>query len=272
MTNYEGILRLGVFAAALALLIVLEFLFPRRALRCDRLLRWPANFTIALLDTLLVRLLFPAAAVGFALLMAERGIGLFNQLPSAVPVAIVVSMLLLDLSIYAQHVIFHRAPFLWRIHRMHHTDLDIDVTTGARFHPLEILLSMFIKCGVIAIIGAPAAAVLLFEVLLSTGSMFNHANLRLPAGLDHILRWLIVTPDMHRIHHSVRPTETDSNYGFNLSCWDRLFRTYTEAPAAGHEKMRLGLAEWQTTGELRITRMLALPFVAANGQSSESDR
>jgi len=264
LTDYEGLLRLGFFAGVLALMMVLESLWPRRSRRCDRLLRWPANFAIALLDTLLLRLLFPAAAVGFAVVMADRGIGLFNQVSIPEPIAIVVSMLLLDLSIYVQHVIFHRVPVLWRIHRMHHTDLDIDVTTGARFHPLEILLSMLIKCGVIAIIGAPAMAVLLFEVLLNAGSMFNHANLKLPARLDRALRWLIVTPDMHRIHHSVRPAETNSNFGFNLSWWDRLFRTYTEVPAAGHEKMQLGLAEYQTTDELRITRMLALPFTESD--------
>jgi sterol desaturase/sphingolipid hydroxylase (fatty acid hydroxylase superfamily) len=156
-------------------------------------------------------LLFPAAAVGFALLMTERGIGLFNQLPATGPVAIVISMLLLDMAIYVQHVLFHRIPVLWRIHRMHHTDLDVDVTTGARFHPLEIILSMLIKCGFIAIIGAPAVAVLLFEVLLNACSLFNHANLRLPAWLDHVLRRLIITPGMHRIHHSVIPAELNSN-------------------------------------------------------------
>jgi len=260
LTDYEGLLRLGIFAGVLVLMMALESLWPRRTRRCDRLLRWPANFTIAMLDTVLLRLLFPAAAVGFAAVMAERGIGLFNQVSAPGLVVIIASMLLLDLTIYVQHVVFHRTPVLWRIHRMHHTDLDVDVTTGARFHPLEIVLSMFIKCGVIAISGAPAVAVLWFEVLLNACSMFNHANLRLPVQLDHIVRKLIVTPDMHRIHHSVRPAETNSNYGFNLSCWDRLFRTYTEAPAAGHEKMQLGLAEWQTTDELRITRMLALPF------------
>jgi sterol desaturase/sphingolipid hydroxylase (fatty acid hydroxylase superfamily) len=155
---------------------------------------------------------------------------------------------------------------------MHHTDLDIDVTTGARFHPLEILLSLFIKFGIIAVIGAPAVAVLLFEVLLNAGSMFNHANLKLPIWLDRLLRTCIVTPDMHRIHHSTRPTETNSNYGFNLAWWDRLFGTWTPEPLAGHEQMRIGLAGLQDPGELRIARMLALPFVAANGQSSESDR
>ena len=270
MTDYEGLLRLGTFAGVLVLMLALESLFPRRTRRCDRLLRWPANFAITLLNTMLVRLLFPAAAVGFALAMTERDIGLFNQLSVPGPVAIVAAMLFLDLSIYAQHVIFHHVPVLWRIHRMHHTDLDLDVTSGARFHPLEIVLSMFIKCGVIAIVGAPATAVLLFEILLNAGSMFNHANMRLPAQLDHLLRILIVTPDMHRVHHSVRPTETNSNYGFNLSCWDRLFHTYTEQPRDGHEGMVIGLREFQTLDELRISRMLALPFVTGSKPPAES--
>lgn len=263
MTEYEGIVRLGVFAGVLLLMMLLEAVLPRRQRRHDRLLRWPANFAVVLMNTVLVRLFFPAAAVGFAVLMSERGVGLLNQLEVAKPVAILLSMVALDLSIYLQHVLFHRIPALWRIHRMHHTDLDIDVTTGNRFHPLEILLSMLIKCIVIGILGAPAVAVLLFEIFINAGAMFNHANLRLPGTIDRALRLVIVTPDMHRIHHSVRPAETDSNFGFNLSWWDRLFGTYIEQPADGHEAMVIGIQELQTIDELRISRMLALPFVKA---------
>jgi sterol desaturase/sphingolipid hydroxylase (fatty acid hydroxylase superfamily) len=256
----EPLVRLSIFAGMLALMALLEALFPRRARRLDRLMRWPANFMIVLINTLAVRLVFPTAAVGFALLMDERQIGLFNHIYLPFPVVVIVSMALLDLAIYAQHIVFHQIPLLWRFHRMHHTDLDLDVTSGARFHPVEILLSVMIKFVVIALIGAPAVAVLLFEVLLNAGAMFNHANLRLPERLDRALRVLIVTPDMHRVHHSIVPAETNANFGFNLSCWDRIFGTYVEQPQAGHIGMTIGLAEFQGRAVQRIDNMLLQPW------------
>ena len=261
MLENEPLIRLSIFAGVLVLMAILEALFPRRPRRFDRLIRWPANFMIVLINTFAVRLIFPTAAVGFALLTAEQQIGLFNQLHLPAPVTIITSMALLDLSIYAQHIVFHRVPILWRFHSMHHTDLDLDVTSGARFHPVEILLSMLIKFTVIAVTGAPAVAVLLFEVLLNAGAMFNHANFRIPAGVDRILRALIVTPDMHRVHHSVIPAETNANFGFNLSCWDRIFSTYTAQPQAGHDQMTIGLPEFQSGESQRIDKMLMQPWI-----------
>jgi len=264
LLEYEPFIRLGVFAGVLALMATLEALLPRRTRRLDRLIRWPGNFAIVLIDTFAVRLVFPVAAVGFALLMAERQTGLFNQTGISVGLAAIGSMLLLDLTIYAQHIVFHRIPFLWRFHRMHHTDLDLDVTSGTRFHPVEILLSLLIKFAAIALIGPPAVAVLLFEVLLNAGAMFNHANLRIPPAMDNILRKLIVTPDMHRVHHSVLPVETNANFGFNLSCWDRVFGTYIAQPQAGHDEMMIGLPEFQDPKVQRIDNMLLQPWKKTN--------
>jgi sterol desaturase/sphingolipid hydroxylase (fatty acid hydroxylase superfamily) len=260
MLEYEPIIRLSAFGGVLAIMALLEAMFPRRQRRFGRLVRWPGNFMIMFLNTLLVRLLFPAAAVGFALLMTEQQTGLLNKLELPAPVAVIAGMLALDLAIYIQHVVFHRIPLLWRIHRMHHTDLDLDVTSGARFHPIEIFLSMLIKLAVIWLTGAPAIAVLLFEVLLNAGAMFNHANLRIPIGIDRVLRLLIVTPDMHRIHHSVLRDETDSNFGFNLSWWDRMFGTYIKEPQSGQTDMTLGLPDKQSINVERIDEMLRLPF------------
>jgi sterol desaturase/sphingolipid hydroxylase (fatty acid hydroxylase superfamily) len=260
MLEYEPIIRLSAFGGVLAIMALLEAMFPRRQRRFGRLVRWPGNFMIMLLNTLLVRLLFPAAAVGFALLIAEQQTGVLNVIAAPFPIAVIASMLILDLAIYLQHIVFHRVPWLWRIHRMHHTDLDLDVTSGARFHPLEIILSMLIKLAVIWLTGAPATAVLLFEVLLNAGAMFNHANLRLPIGVDRALRLLIVTPDMHRIHHSVLRDETDSNFGFNLSWWDRIFGTYIIEPQSGQKDMTLGLPDMQSINVERIDEMLRLPF------------
>ena len=256
----EPFIRLSVFAGILALMAVLEAVFPRKTRRLDRRLRWPANFMIVLINTMAVRLIFPAAAVGFALAMKESQTGLFNQLPLPFPVLVVASMVLLDLVIYAQHILFHRIPMLWRFHRMHHTDLDLDVTSGSRFHPVEILLSVLIKFAAIALLGAPAVAVLLFEVLLNAGAMFNHANLRLPGALDRVLRAIIVTPDMHRVHHSVIATETNANFGFNLSCWDRVFGNYIAQPQGGHANMEIGLPEFQDPSCERLDKMLLQPW------------
>jgi sterol desaturase/sphingolipid hydroxylase (fatty acid hydroxylase superfamily) len=258
----EPVVRLAAFAGVLAAMVLWEALVPRRRLTLSRRLRWPSNLAIVALNTVLVRIVFPTAAVGIALVGEERGWGLLAAVEAPAWLEIVVAILILDFAIYLQHVLFHAVPALWRLHRMHHADLDFDVTTGARFHPLEIVLSMVIKLTVVVALGAPALAVLLFEVLLNATSMFNHGNVRLPLALDRVLRWLVVTPDMHRVHHSVVPRETNSNFGFNLPWWDRLLGTYRAQPAAGHEAMTIGIEQFRTAGDLRLDRMLLQPFRA----------
>ncbi len=256
----EPVIRLAAFAGVLAAMVALEALLPRRHRSFPRLRRWPSNLGIVAVDTLLLRLVFPTAAVGAALAAEARGIGLLPWLGLPGPVAVLAAVVLLDLAIYLQHLLFHSVPALWRLHRMHHADLDFDVTTGLRFHPVEILLSMVIKLAVVVALGAPAVAVLLFEVLLNASSMFNHANLRLPPWLDRALRPVLVTPDMHRVHHSAVPRETNSNFGFNLALWDRLFGTYRAQPAAGHEAMTVGIEDFRDPVELRLDRMLTQPL------------
>ena len=223
-------------------------------------------------DTLLVRILFPTAAVGVALVAEAHGLGLFNVLPLPAWIGVVASVILLDLAIYFQHVLFHAVPVLWRLHRMHHADLDIDVSTGLRFHPIEILLSMVIKLAVVIALGAPAIAVLIFEVLLNATSMFNHSNVHIPERLDGVVRWFVVTPDMHRVHHSIVARETNSNFGFNLPWWDRLFGTYRAQPAAGHEAMKIGIEQFRDPRELRLDRMLLQPFRGDAGRYPLGER
>jgi len=256
----EPTIRLGAFAGVLALLVGWEALAPRRRLTLCRRRRWPGNFGIVIVDTLVVRVLFPTAAVGLALLADARGWGVLNQVAMPQWAAILVAIVLLDLVIYTQHVLFHAVPLLWRLHRMHHADLDIDVTTGIRFHPVEILVSMLIKLAAVAALGAPALSVMVFEIVLNATSMFNHSNVRLPAGADRRLRRILVTPDMHRVHHSIVARETHSNFGFNLPWWDRLFGTYRAQPAAGHEAMTIGLPDFRDPAELRLDRMLSQPL------------
>jgi sterol desaturase/sphingolipid hydroxylase (fatty acid hydroxylase superfamily) len=256
----EPAIRLAAFAGILAVMAALEALLPRRRRSFGRLRRWPNNLGVVVVDTVVLRLVFPTAAVGVALAAEARGVGLLPWLALPAPVAVLVAIVLLDLAIYLQHVLFHAVPALWRLHRMHHADLDFDVTTGLRFHPAEILLSMAIKLMIVVALGAPAVAVLVFEVLLNATSMFNHANLRLPAWLDRALRPVLVTPDMHRVHHSAAPRETNSNFGFNLALWDRLFGTYRAQPAAGHEAMTIGIEQFRDPGELRLDRMLTQPL------------
>jgi sterol desaturase/sphingolipid hydroxylase (fatty acid hydroxylase superfamily) len=257
---HETAIRLGAFAGIFALMALWEVAAPRRRQAIVRPRRWPGNLGIVALDALLVRLVFPTAAVGVALLAEQHGWGLFQLLPVPAWLALIAAVILLDLAIYLQHVLFHAVPALWRLHRMHHADLEFDVTTGLRFHPFEILLSMAIKIGVIVALGAPAVAVLIFEVLLNATAMFNHGNVRMPSRLDRLLRLLVVTPDMHRVHHSVVRHETNSNFGFNLPWWDRLFGTYRAEPAAGHEAMTIGIEQFRDPRELRLDRMLAQPF------------
>ena len=253
-------IRLVCFASVLTLVAAWEFLAPRRALTHIRVTRWPSNLALVALNTAVLRVLFPIAAVGMAGLAAERGWGVLNLIAVADWLAVLVAIILLDLAIYGQHVLVHAVPVLWRLHRMHHADLDIDVTTGARFHPLEIALSMGIKLAVVVVLGAPPLAVMVFEIILNAAAMFNHGNVRLPAAVDRVLRCVIVTPDMHRVHHSIRNDETNSNYGFNIPWWDRLFGTYRDQPADGHQGMTIGLEAFRDKKNLRLDRLLIQPF------------
>lgn len=261
---HEPFIRLGVFAGVLLLMALWELLSPRRPQRYGRRQRWPHNLMLVALDTFAVRLLIPLVAVGAALAAAERGWGLLNLIALPPWLAIVLAVLALDLVIYFQHRLFHAVPWFWRLHRMHHADLEFDVTTGLRFHPFEIMLSMVIKLAAVVTFGAPALAVLIFEVVLNAMSMFNHGNVRMPEWLDRRLRLFVVTPDMHRVHHSVVRRETDSNFGFNVSWWDRLFGTYRSQPAAGHLGMTIGLEQFREARELRLDRLLLQPFRSAS--------
>jgi len=256
----EALLRLAAFGSVLLGMMLWELLAPRREQRIGRTYRWPSNLAVVVLDTLLLRLMFPLGAVALALLAEAHGWGLFNSLSLPQWLSVAISIILLDLAIYLQHVLFHAVPALWRLHRMHHADLEFDVTTGVRFHPIEILLSMGIKLGVVAALGTPALAVLAFEILLNATSIFNHGNVRLPARLDRILRLFVVTPEMHRVHHSIKVSETNSNFGFNLPWWDHLFGTYGDQPEAGHVAMTIGISQFRQRRELRLDRMLTQPF------------
>jgi sterol desaturase/sphingolipid hydroxylase (fatty acid hydroxylase superfamily) len=261
----EAVIRLGFFFAILVAVALWELARPRRRLTTPKARRWLRNLGITVLNSALVRWLFPVLAMGMAALAETRGWGLLNAYALPYWLAVALAVVVLDFAIYLQHVIFHAVPALWRLHMVHHTDLDFDVTTGVRFHPLEILLSMAIKLAVVSVLGPPPLAVLIFEVALNGTSMFNHGNLRLPLGLDRVLRLLVVTPDMHRVHHSTVATETNSNFGFNLPWWDRLFGTYRAQPAAGHEDMMIGLEAYRRDSELTFPRLLALPFTGSVG-------
>lgn len=256
----EPVLRLGAFLAVLLAMILWELAAPCRRQEIPRVIRWTNNLALVIVDTVILRLSFPLLAVGLAVLAHDGGWGLFNRLEVPVWLAIVLSILLLDLVIYLQHVLFHAVPGLWRLHRMHHADLEFDATTGLRFHPLEILLSMALKLAVVAALGPPAVAVLLFEILLNATALFNHANISLPRHVDRVLRWILVTPDMHRVHHSVDPRETNANYGFCLPWWDRLLGTYIAQPAKGHEGMEIGIEQFRTPRDLWLDRMLIQPI------------
>lgn len=265
LLSHEVPVRLGFFFGIFATMAMWEILAPRRALQQKKPLRWTNNLGLTVLNSILVRAIFPVAAVGVAGFAAERGMGVLNLFQVPNPWAIVLSLLALDVAIYLQHLMFHAVPLLWRLHRVHHADLDFDVTTGARFHPVEIVLSMLFKFALILVLGPPAVAVLAFEILLNGASMFNHGNVRLPVGVDRALRWWVVTPDMHRVHHSVDPRETNSNFGFNVPWWDRLFGTYRAQPQAGHHAMTIGIEQFRTPRELWLNRMLLQPFRADTG-------
>jgi sterol desaturase/sphingolipid hydroxylase (fatty acid hydroxylase superfamily) len=262
LVEREAIFRLGVFATVFIVMLLWELVAPRRVLTVSKLQRWSSNLALLLLNSVVLRLLFPAAAVGIAYSVGEMNWGLFNLLSLPAWFEVVVAVLLLDLAIYLQHLLMHRVPLLWRLHRVHHADLDIDLTTGSRFHTLEIVFSMLLKWLVILLLGPALLAVLVFEILLNGMAMFNHANVRLPRGIDRALRYLLVTPDMHRVHHSILRRETNSNYGFNLSLWDRFFHTYIAQPEKGHAAMTIGIPEFRDERQVdRLPGMLALPFV-----------
>jgi sterol desaturase/sphingolipid hydroxylase (fatty acid hydroxylase superfamily) len=265
ISQNELIIRLGIFFAVLLLIALWEVLAPRRELTVSKLMRWTNNIGIVVLNSVVVRLIFPTAAVGVALFAEQHGWGLLNYYTLPYWLTVIVSVIALDFIIYLQHVLVHAIPALWRLHRVHHADMDFDVTTGARFHPLEILVSMLIKFAAIVVLGPPVIAVIIFEILLNATAMFNHGNIKLPVGLDKVLRLFIVTPDMHRVHHSVEDDETNSNFGFNLPFWDRLFGTYRAQPRAGHTEMTIGIHGFRDPKQVeQLPGMLKLPFVSAS--------
>ena len=264
IATYETTIRLGAFFGIFSVMALWELLAPRRVLTQSKPARWINNIALVILNTVVVRIVFPTAAIGVAAYATEQQWGLFNQVNSPAWLAVIVSVVLLDGLIYMQHVMFHAVPAFWRLHRVHHADMDFDVTTGARFHTIEIVLSMLIKFAAIILLGPPLAAVVIFEVLLNATSMFNHSNARLPLGLDRLLRIFIVTPDMHRVHHSHYAHETNSNFGFNLSLWDHLFGTYRAQPDDGHENMVIGIDTFRDSKQcIPLYRLLLMPFWGA---------
>jgi sterol desaturase/sphingolipid hydroxylase (fatty acid hydroxylase superfamily) len=257
----EPVIRLSFFLGMFALIGTWEVLAPRRALTVSKTLRWASNLGLVVLNTIVLRLIFPLAGAGVALFCAERGWGLLNHFQVPWVLAVPLAVIAMDFIIWLQHVMVHAVPALWRLHRVHHADPDYDVTTGARFHPIEIILSMLIKFATIVVLGAPVVAVVIFEVMLNATAMFNHGNIRLPAVIDRWVRWVVVTPDMHRVHHSVEDDETNSNFGFNLTWWDRLFGTYRDQPRAGHVGMAIGIRDYSDSRDVaRLDGMLLLPF------------
>lgn len=265
-SKIEAGVRLGCFVGVFLAMAAWEVLAPRRILRTGKTMRWGSNLGLVVLNSVLTRFVAPLGAVGFALFAESQGWGLFNSVNAPAWLAVVVSVIVLDFAIYLQHVMFHAVPLFWRLHRVHHADLDFDVTTGLRFHTLEILLSLGIKAMAVFLLGPPALAVLIFEVLLNATSMFNHSNVRMPLGLDRVLRWLVVTPDMHRVHHSVHSRETNSNFGFNLPWWDRVMGTYRDQPAEGHTEMTIGLDDFRDERIAdRLHHMLLIPITGPTG-------
>lgn len=256
----ETTLRLVVFLGVLLTLAVLEAIFPRRATNQNRMRRWPSNLGVSVVSQMLVRAVVPVTAVAFAVEVTSRGWGLLNWVDAPVMLEIVIAVLLLDLVIYWQHRVFHIVRPLWRLHRMHHADINFDVTTGIRFHPLSILISVALKLAAVFAIGPSVVAVLAFEILLNATSLFNHSNLRIPTRMDRVLRWIVVTPDMHRVHHSTNNTEMNCNFGFNFPWWDRIFGTYLQSPESAHEHMQIGLPDFRAVEESRLDKLLTQPF------------
>lgn len=260
MSHSDALIRIMGFLGVFTTMAAWELFAPRRPLKISKTRRWIVNLGLVLLDTLLVRLLFVAGAVGVAIVATAHGSGVLHHWNGPTWLMVPLAVIALDLGLYLQHVLFHAVPGLWRLHMVHHADVDVDVTTGVRFHPVEVTLSMGIKMAVILLIGASPVAVLIFEVLLNATSMFNHSNVRIPVALDRALRWLIVTPDMHRVHHSILPWETNTNFGFNLPWWDRLLGTYRADPLKGHEEMTLGLKQFRNPAQQSFLGLLTLPL------------
>ncbi len=259
--SYEKEIRMGFFFGMLAVIGLWELIAPRRTLSVSKTVRWLNNLGLVFFNSFIIRLVFPVAAIGVAAAAQGNHWGLFNTIEISVGLAAILSIVIMDFVIYVQHVMVHAIPVLWRLHRVHHADLDYDVTTGARFHTLEIILSMAIKFATIVLLGPPVFAVIIFEVILNATAMFNHGNIRLPKSIDRVLRLLVVTPDMHRVHHSVEDDETNSNFGFSLPWWDRMFGTYRDQPRAGHTGMTIGIHKFKDPKQvLWITGMLTLPF------------
>ncbi len=256
----DATIRLSIFLAVFAVFLIWELVAPRRPLHHSKKIRWVNNLSISVINVVLTRLLIPVTVIYVAIFAEASNIGLLNQFNLPMVLAIIIAFLLLDLAIYLQHIVFHKVGFLWRLHRMHHADLDFDITTGIRFHPIEMILSHGIKIFMVFVLGPPVIAVLIFEVMLNASSMFNHANIRIPKSLEKLLRLIIVTPEMHRVHHSVKPIETNSNFGFNLPWWDYLFKTYRAQPQDGHIKMSIGIEQFRDENELWLPKLLAQPF------------
>ena len=262
----ERSFRLSFFFGMLAIIALWEIFAPRRALKVSKLLRWTNNLGLVFLNTLMLRLIFPAAAVGMAIFAEQNCWGIFNHYDIPLTIAVIASIIFMDFIIYLQHVMVHAVPVLWRLHRVHHADLDYDVTTGARFHPLEIILSMLIKFATIMVLGPPVVAVILFEITLNAMAMFNHGNIGLPKKLNTLLRFFVVTPDMHRVHHSIEGDETNSNFGFSISWWDRLLGTYRDQPRKDHQTMDIGIKQFETAKQTAwIHSMLIMPFIGKLG-------
>lgn len=266
MTHVEPYIRVGLFLGLFIAIALGKRIFPRRHTREPKRARWFNNLSIMVIGTLCIRFLFPVLPVGFALLCSEKGWGILNIYTLPFAAKVIIGVIALDFIIYLQHVMFHAVPTLWRMHVMHHSDRDFDVTTALRFHPLEIILSMFIKLLTVMVLGPPPVAVLIFEVLLNGTAMFNHSNIHIPPLIDRLLRLLIVTPDMHRVHHSVITRETNSNYGFNLPWWDYLMETYRAQPARGHDGMTIGIGWLREKNLLTLPGLLIMPFRRLSGK------
>nr|VVV03917.1 hypothetical protein AW0309160_01300 [Aliivibrio wodanis] len=258
--EYNDSLRLGCFIVAFIIFALAEYTWPRKKLSQKKSLRWLNNLALIVFNSVILRLTLPLLAIDAALITQQESIGLFNYLNTPYFLTILLSVLLLDWIIYFQHRLFHQVPLLWKLHRMHHSDQDIDVTTGTRFHPIEMILSMLIKIATIGVLGVPVEAVILFEIILNVSAMFNHSNLYIPKSLDRYLRALVITPDVHRVHHSIHVTEMNNNYGFFLSVWDRIGKTYLVKPRDGHPEMKIGIALFRKTNEQRLDKMLTQPF------------
>ncbi|MGD9033275.1 MAG: sterol desaturase family protein [Desulfobacteraceae bacterium] len=265
IVSNEATIRMTFFVGIFVVVALVELAVPRRPLTTSKTGRWFANIGIVIINTVVLRLLVPAGALGISVWVGRQGWGVFNYVDWPFWVEVILSVILLDFVIYLQHLMFHAVPLLWRLHMMHHADLDYDLTTGNRFHPIEIIISMGIKAAAISVLGAPPMGVIIFEILLNGTAMFNHGNFYIPLGVDRILRLMVVTPDMHRVHHSVFPSETNSNFGFNLPWWDRLMGTYRAQPTKGHDGMTIGLNQFRDPNRLTLPKIIALPFIGKGG-------